>query len=275
MVAPLKDWIARRWIWAAVWPLFFVLPTTVNALSAVTEAGRRGWPLKPWEPFAWEYTSLLASLIAAAPFTSLVVSGWRTREFKLVVGVWVGAAMLYSALHIVLMVHLRNALYAVLGLTYQFGDWTVEGLYELRKDLATCVTMTIVVAAVLLLRRVVRLHEARQLPEQFIYTFGGRVFQVPQSELLYVHACRNYVEIVTETASHTIRRALDDVEQTLANGPLVRTHRSWIVNIEKVRQATPKGSGDWSLALGDGHVAPLSRRYRKAHERLSAILSRR
>jgi len=49
----------------------------------------------------------------------------------------------------------------------------------------------------------------------------------------------------------------------------VRAHRSWLVNVRRVTGLRPEGSGDWTVELG-AVVAPLSRRYPQALERLKA-----
>jgi len=58
------------------------------------------------------------------------------------------------------------------------------------------------------------------------------------------------------------------IEAALAPHGFVRTHRSWLVNAERVRALAPAGSGDYRLDLGCGLSAPLSRRYPGALTRL-------
>ncbi|WP_246396112.1 LytTR family DNA-binding domain-containing protein [Gluconacetobacter tumulisoli] len=68
-----------------------------------------------------------------------------------------------------------------------------------------------------------------------------------------------------------MRASLKTVEQALAPHGLMRTHRSWLVNAAHVREIVPTGSGDFDLAIGDGGIVPLSRRYPDTLERLRSI----
>lgn len=92
-----KHWIDRGWVWALIWPLFFAAPTTINAFSVLSEAAQRGFAVKPWEPFAWEYTSLAASLAAVTPFTLILSSVWPARPWWRFIAPWAAATALHPA----------------------------------------------------------------------------------------------------------------------------------------------------------------------------------
>ena len=66
-----------------------------------------------------------------------------------------------------------------------------------------------------------------------------------------------------------MRATLAAIEVELGAFGFVRAHRSWLVNAARVTGLRPDGSGDWTVELGDV-VAPLSRRYPRALERLKA-----
>jgi len=61
-----------------------------------------------------------------------------------------------------------------------------------------------------------------------------------------------------------MRATLTGLEQQLAAGGFVRTHRSWLVNLRHVRESEPTGSGDFVLRMADSGEVPLSRRYSEA-----------
>ena len=57
-----------------------------------------------------------------------------------------------------------------------------------------------------------------------------------------------------------MRSPLSALELELAARGFVRTHRSWLVNAEKVTALKPEGSGDYAVELQTLTV-PLSRRF--------------
>ncbi len=65
-----------------------------------------------------------------------------------------------------------------------------------------------------------------------------------------------------------MRSTLAATEAELGPHGFVRTHRSWLVNVARVRELEAVGSGDFVLRLEGGAEAPLSRRFRAAMERL-------
>lgn len=84
-------------------------------------------------------------------------------------------------------------------------------------------------------------------------------------ELLFVRAEGNYVEIYTSLNSnraHLLRSTLSSIEDTLQFYPqLIRSHRSYIVNIEKVEGIQGNAQG-LRLVLGpDDLKIPVSRTY--------------
>lgn len=116
-----------------VWPTLFGVATTLNALNTWQEARRNGLPFQAWEPFAWEYTSLVGDLVGVA-LVLLLLSRSRggAPAAKILLGVAALAA--FFASHVGLMVGLRHALYAMIGDAYDFGDLASELFYEFRKD---------------------------------------------------------------------------------------------------------------------------------------------
>jgi two-component system response regulator LytT len=90
-------------------------------------------------------------------------------------------------------------------------------------------------------------------------------------EILYCKADGDTVNACTsKTQSFALRLSLQDLELRFPNGPFVRVHKSFLVNLDHVRQIEPYFSGRFRLLLSD-HASrvPLSRQYaRKLRERL-------
>jgi two-component system, LytTR family, response regulator LytT len=89
-------------------------------------------------------------------------------------------------------------------------------------------------------------------------------------EILYCKADGDTVNARTNTEFYTLKLSLHDLELRFPNGPFARVHKSFLVNLDHVRQIEPYFSGRFRLLLSD-HASrvPLSRQYaKKLRERL-------
>lgn len=98
-----------------------------------------------------------------------------------------------------------------------------------------------------------------------------RLVVVRLDEVDWIEAAGNYVRLHRASASHRYRRTLDDLEARLDGRRFVRTHRSAMVNVDRVRELHPSGSGGYDIVLDDGTRLPLSRSYKK---RVFAVLGK-
>jgi two-component system LytT family response regulator len=96
-----------------------------------------------------------------------------------------------------------------------------------------------------------------------------RYLLVPVSEVHCLEATGNYVRLHCERGGHLMRSALSAVEARLDPRRFQRVHRSWIVNLEHVREAQPWNKGGWILVTRRGFKVPVGPQY---HDVLSKIL---
>jgi len=82
------------------------------------------------------------------------------------------------------------------------------------------------------------------------------------SEIDWIEADDYYAAIHVGKKRHLIRDSLASLEQRLDRRRFFRTHRSAIVNIERVREILTEGQ-DMLLVLNDGQRVPVSRRKRE------------
>jgi DNA-binding LytR/AlgR family response regulator len=61
-----------------------------------------------------------------------------------------------------------------------------------------------------------------------------------------------------------VQRPERGLHRLLSPHGFARTHRSWLVNRDRILEIEPAGSGDFKLRLADEVSAPPSRRYRDA-----------
>jgi two-component system LytT family response regulator len=108
-------------------------------------------------------------------------------------------------------------------------------------------------------RRAVRPHLAVQDRDHYSL--------VPVQDIHCLEATGNYVCLHCGAHSHFLRGTLASVEEKLDGDRFLRTHRSWIVNLDHVLEARPVGKGSWELLTRGGQRVPLSPTHREAFKR--------
>jgi DNA-binding LytR/AlgR family response regulator len=218
-----------------------------------------------WKPWTWESTSaVMIVLVAWLPGLAVQVA---RRSFARIVATHLIAMLAFSGVHVFGMMALRHLIYALAHETYARN--AVESfVYEFRKDL---ITYGVFAAAYWI---VFRERGRRARLQTGVSTFdirdGGRLIRVATADILAVKSAENYVEFVLADGRRPLMRAtLAEIETRLAPSGFVRTHRSWLVNRDRVTGLKPQGSGDWLVELGQA-AAPLSRRHVGALAKLAA-----
>ncbi len=232
---------------------------TVNTFTVVQDRARGGHPLPIWEPAVWETTSGLI-LILLLPLVT-----WFTRRHPVTAPPAFGwlawhapAALVFSLIHVLGMGPARSLAYAVVGGSYDplapLGDWP----YELRKDLLVYGS---VVAIYTIWRGALPVQAGEGTPPIEVRDGARRLF-VPVSDILWVEAAGNYVELHRASAPVLYRGALAEMERRLIGEGFVRIHRSRLVRREAIVSVETKSSGDFAVRLVGGQVLAGSRRFR-------------
>src|SRR5579872_2800337 len=123
------------------WQMAFlaVLLSTVaisDVFTVIADRARDGVHLAAWEPITWEFSSVVCLWLLVPAI------GWWLKQFPLVHGGWwrsvpahLLATLPFSLAHVGAMVALRDLVYRLVGLQYDFGPWWSNWVYEYRKDL--------------------------------------------------------------------------------------------------------------------------------------------
>ncbi len=120
------------------------------------------------------------------------------------------------------------------------------------------------------IQAMLEMHDRRQsVRPHLVVREHERYLLVPTSEIHCLEATGNYVRIQCERASHLLRGTLSAVEAKLDPQRFARIHRSWIVNLEQVREAQPWTKGGWILLTRTGFKIPVGPQY---HDVLAKIL---
>jgi two-component system, LytTR family, response regulator len=120
------------------------------------------------------------------------------------------------------------------------------------------------------IQAMIEMHERRQsVRPHLVVRAQERYLLVPTTEIHCLEATGNYVRLHCEGANHLLRSTLSAVEAKLDPQRFLRIHRSWIVNLEQVREAQPWTKGGWILLTRRGLKVPVGQQY---HHVLSKIL---
>lgn len=88
-----------------------------------------------------------------------------------------------------------------------------------------------------------------------------RVSFIDVADIDWMEATDNYVTLHVDDQTHLVRATLREMEEQLDPEQFLRIHRSYIVNVERIREVHPRGSGDCLLVLADGTELLSSRTY--------------
>jgi two-component system LytT family response regulator len=120
------------------------------------------------------------------------------------------------------------------------------------------------------IQAMIEMHERRlSVRPHLVVRDRERYLLVPTSEIHCLEATGNYVSLHCERANHILRGTLSAVEARLDPQRFLRVHRSWIVNLEQVREAQPWTKGGWILLTRSGLKVPVGQQY---HHVLTKIL---
>lgn len=280
---PSRDWLHRylpwrRWFEVGFWVFNFLFTATVNSVIVNLDVSRVHLGFAVWKPVVWEWSSnlvLLALVPAVIAFERRFPIHFGTLRSNLP---WhIPAAAVFSVVHVVAMVGLRELAYAGMGDDYNFGPWLRELGYEFLKDSRSYAAILVTLGLYRLL--LLRLQgEARLLdvpdeglpvepvdrPERFLVRKLGKEFLISASDIEWLQASGNYVNLRVRGHDYPLRITMSGLEPRLDPARFVRVHRSFMVNLDQVAEIQPQESGDARLLMRDGCRVPCSRRYRTA-----------
>lgn len=100
---------------------------------------------------------------------------------------------------------------------------------------------------------------------------GEHIRVISTSEIDWIEANGNYVNVHAGAAAYLHRETLRQLEDTLDPARFLRVHRAVIVNVDRVREVHPLFNGNAELVLHDGTRIGLSRRFREQARRLLGL----
>jgi hypothetical protein len=278
----------RRRTEVAFWVMVVLFQIGASVAVAAMDARNNGRDVAFWQVLTWEVTSH-ASLLGLLPavfaferrFPIDLAHLRRHLPWHLLAGV------VFSLVHVAVMVLVRKAVYAAVGEHYSFGDWRVEWPYEFLKDVRTYALMVLGIRVyrlfMLRLQGEARLLDAPEdpgspsamaqvreepptppaaRPERFLVRKLRREFLIHADDIDWLQAQGNYVGLHVNGHDYLLRATLTDVLERLDPARYARVHRSYAVHLDRIREIEPLDGGDARLHMQDGTHVPCSRRYR-------------
>jgi two-component system, LytTR family, response regulator len=110
--------------------------------------------------------------------------------------------------------------------------------------------------------------EERSVLERFVVKESERIFFVNAEAVDCIEATGNYVTLYSGKETHTIRQTMARLESRLDRKRFVRIHRSWIVNVGRIREFQPWFNGEYVVVTEGGKCVRTSRSFRENVESL-------
>jgi len=98
---------------------------------------------------------------------------------------------------------------------------------------------------------------------------GGRIKIIPLHEIQYLEAADDYVKIITADGNYLKKKTMSYFESVLDPQQFVRTHRSYIVNVQLITRIDAYEKENQLAILTSGATIPVSK---SGYAKLKAVL---
>jgi two-component system, LytTR family, response regulator len=92
---------------------------------------------------------------------------------------------------------------------------------------------------------------------------NGTITFLDVSEIEWINAQGNYVELHTRNGHHLLRETMDGIESKLDAAKFVRLRRATIVQVDQIKSLHPLAKAEFEVILKSGKRFQSSRRYRR------------
>lgn len=248
---------------AAAWILSAALLWTLDTLAKMSELTNNGIPFDRFRLITEQVTSATAVLVMVL-FVIRWLRMFPIRKDTLVPAVIGHAAgsIIFAFGHYSLIVLFRNIVYGLNDMNYIWRHNFVANLIvEYQKDIKIYASIVLVIT---LYQRFRRTHKKPPEPSQagrLVVQTGHGESVLRYDQIDYLGAARNYVVVYANGREYLVRETMRSLEKKLAAGPFARTHRSFIVNVDKIDEIRTIDSKQ-QVRLKSGAEVPLSRGYR-------------
>lgn len=101
---------------------------------------------------------------------------------------------------------------------------------------------------------------------------GNKMYVIPLEKISYIEACERESKVYTAENVYIARQKISDLDSKLENDNFFRSHRSYIVNLNKITEIIPWFNSTYNLNLnGVDTPVPVSRNKIKEFKKLMGI----
>ena len=97
---------------------------------------------------------------------------------------------------------------------------------------------------------------------RMVFKSRGRILFLPVSEIRWIGAEENYVRLCTGQETHLLRETMTHLEERLDPRLFLRVHRSFMVNLNFVKEVRTDADGDAAVIMHDGQKIAMSRSFK-------------
>jgi len=256
--------------------IYLFINGVILATSVIMEANRSGEPsFQLWEPFVWQWSSAIGIILLLPACVWLLKKypfNWSTLTLSLII--YFVSSIIFSVVHVSVMVAIRELVYWTQSLNYDFGNILIEFFYELRKDIWDFISILIVIKGYGFIvsrlqgeARPISVGEEESITQRFdrlLVKKLGKEFIVKVEDIEWLEASGNYVNLHSKGRIYPTRTTLTQLIAQIEEQGFCRIHRSYAVNLNNIDSITPLSSGDSEVKLNNGKILSLSRRYKDA-----------
>ena len=106
-----------------------------------------------------------------------------------------------------------------------------------------------------------KLNEGKSFVDRIIVNKSSKYFFVKTIDLYFISSNEKYVELNTENEKFLLRNTMNNMELKLNPEKFKRVHRSYIVNMDYIKEILPCSHGDYTITLTNGKNIKLARSY--------------
>lgn len=123
-------------------------------------------------------------------------------------------------------------------------------------------------------REILSLLESVATPQRYVKRLAvrsaGKTLFVNVEQIDWIEAAENYVKLHATRAGYLLHVAMNTLEKSLDPEMFLRIHRSFMVNVRRIREMEPALHGEYIITLHNGVRLQSGRHY---HARLKALVT--
>lgn len=257
----------------ALLTVFFVINILANGYVAHIE--NLGTRVMWWMPWLWEISS---GLVVALLFPLLRLytesQPLRLGEFRLQFFLHLLCSILFCCVHLIGMVVIRNYVYYMNGLNYNF-DWGWQVVsYEYAKDLRVYLFFVVLLefyrfvirrwrgeVSVLSVAPDCPAQPAEHYLQQVLVKMLNQEFLIKLSQVNYIKSAGNYQEFYVAGRAYPLRITQSNLLAKLDPAVFIKVSRGMIINLNSVVRFIRVKGGDAELLMDDNSLLSVHRNY--------------